>query len=979
MRKILPFLGICAALAALTYIYWPEIPIGENLTEKDIAKADRYLREYKTTDALMIVQKNRNQLIAPTPAAKKWRDNLIKTAEERRDIISLLVFYEYFPQSFEHNEKASLQVAEALIQTKNFEDYSKLRQQWKNHERRKGSWLMLDADHLIVEQKPQDAIQVLKGFTFQDNISETKRLVKIAELTMPKSLLKSWDYLELAHDKDPRNPFVDSYRGKIFEISGKNTLALGEYISAIQTDPKNSNLRDQLADFYQRHREYSLALEIWSESLLPPKEDTVWLKTYFWNRVVKPISFDWHEYNAPEGPYKPLIDYMISLKPNQFWDDDAFDKIPQGEVYLDQSQVTFWLRLLQNLKDGKEEEALTLLKSNPFKNESWDEPLETALTEILTVRQQINADNHNPSRIGLLKRVSFAPRHVLFQELSHSSMPKDFEELFLSQEAFSATLLAAGWLEAGLELHVLPVIPRSFPDWVAIDITQAMRSLKGNSIALQFAELQPHTPKMTLMSGELLATDKPNEALEKLKTVANENSDVGSRASWLMAIIYLEQGKLDEAKDAIKAQPRLSQDILGQETLAKIEMKEGNFKEAEEIYSNIQESSLEAKSYFAHQAFRQHDLKKARRLTEELLVKYPANPVLRKNYMKILELDKDSVTHDEENTPSSEEISEIQSEDISKKIQIPTEEQDSGIGAQPTSENLEISDVQELSDHSEEKIKPTDEDKHTQESSTNLPERSENIEPTQHHEEEIKSSNEFEHVQESSNITHERSENINPSEDHDLKTNVDVKQTQDLNEQEINSHEPTHAAPRTESESIETKEHHEEKINAHENVQPITEPSHINQEHSEHHEQEAQPRNEEEHVNEQTSINNGCENNEESTINAYPEDQETSLERSEYQEECQDSKINDAGSIIQPQAIDQCQPNHSQNRIESNASQSTQNNENSFTLSQNMSEQNSLKSNNQLGNNPKPSDLLRSILKKSGRIKTKVSSASNKG
>ena len=107
-------------------------------------------------------------------------------------------------------------------------------------------------------------------------------------------------------EKDPQNPEILSYRAKLLETVGKNSLALAEYVSAIQTDPKNPFLKDQLAEFYMRQRQYPYALEVWKESLTPPSLDLIWLKAVFWNKIVMQLKFDLNSIKMPQGKLEPL-------------------------------------------------------------------------------------------------------------------------------------------------------------------------------------------------------------------------------------------------------------------------------------------------------------------------------------------------------------------------------------------------------------------------------------------------------------------------------------------------------------------------------------------------------------------------------------------------------------------------------------------------------------------------------------------------
>ena len=69
--------------------------------------------------------------------------------------------------------------------------------------------------------------------------------------------------------------------------------------------------------------------------------------------------------------------------------------------------------------------------------------------------------------------------------------------------------------------------------------------------------------------------------------------------------------------------------------LARLALAEGQTAEAEQIYRSILKSSVEAKTWFARQAYSQKRWKDARQLTNELLEMLPDSPQLRENLLAI--------------------------------------------------------------------------------------------------------------------------------------------------------------------------------------------------------------------------------------------------------------------------------------------------------------------------------------------------------
>lgn len=665
MRKIILLFLVIALVVGLggTYIYWPKIArkykkatrSQESMT-KDIERARELLNNSKPEEAIAIIKEYSDAIDNKTDTGKQWLDLLIRASESTLNFSQLVVLYDYYPKAFDSHEKASMIVGEIYINTGKFKEYQNLRDNWKGRETKPENWFVLDGDKLFLEGKRKEAIDFLNSKTFPGK-TDTSRLVRLALLYSYEEPNKAWDYLNQAYQKDPENPEIRSYRAKLLETYGKNNLALIEYLAAIQTDPKNVYLRDQLAEFYLRQKQYPQALMVWLESLKPPSLDTIWVKAFFWGRMVIPINIDWHSEKIPEGMYAPLAIYLINLKPDQYWNESAFDQIADGNTYLKTVQVTFWLKLVDALQRGDEKGAYELLQYNPFQTVSWNAELETALSHILLYRktgkfkpegaqevvtfEETKPASPLPTQPTTEKKAShlfFAQLDELAAQKGEIQVPPDLKALLTGKEAFTAAFLASGWNEAALSLHKMAVLPDDYPDWVAVLIAQAYRTNKSNESALKFALAQKETPALSLIIGELMIANKDlDAALDRLSKLTKIEGEIGYRASWLVSLIYIDKGQYEQARAAIEGQPTLSKDVLGKEIMARIALLEGNIALADTIYNSIESTSSEAKSYLARKAFEQKDWKKARDLTEQLLRDYPTNALLQQNLTKIIE------------------------------------------------------------------------------------------------------------------------------------------------------------------------------------------------------------------------------------------------------------------------------------------------------------------------------------------------------
>lgn len=654
----------CGALVLGGAVYLTRAPakkgaavvIHDEASEKtDFLQAETLLSQDKIGEALNIIHQYEGRFSVATETGRKWYGLLMDAYVKSGNIAQLMVLYDVYPKGFATNEKASIMVADGYILAKRPQDYQKIREEWREKATLIDMWTVLDADALLLEGKREEALKLLKANKFEGT-KDIDRLVRLALIYSNENPKIAWEYLAQAYNLDPKNPVILTYRGKLLESMGQDSLALYEYLSAVQAAPNDLYLRDQVAELYMRRGQTGLALAVWLETLSRPSLDLIWIKALFWSKVVTPVVFDWAKAASPQGDEKPFIEYLASLPKGAFWDKDAFEKIPKSNSYLSHLQVTFWLRLAQALKNGDEKEARNLLQFNNFSQSLINPQLEAALKRMLNYRLS-GSLNDESSRLKaknkeIIDKAAEAKPLIgqtFFDQLStfasnelqgdaSQQLPKDIRELIASEEAFAAAFLAAGWLEAAIQLHKMPVYPDSFPEWPAYGMTQALRANRSPKEALDFALKQKKTPSLTLLIGELYLADKsPDLALKAIDPYLKEESELGYRASWLASLIYVEKGEYKRAKEVIEAQPKLSEDVLGKEGLARIALLEGNADLAVKLYSQLQDQSPEAMSYLARQAFAEKDWRRAQELTERLLILFPDNPVLRGNLQEIMQ------------------------------------------------------------------------------------------------------------------------------------------------------------------------------------------------------------------------------------------------------------------------------------------------------------------------------------------------------
>lgn len=574
----------------------------------------------------------------------RWLDLEIEAHRQLGNVSRLLTLFDRTPDAFAANESAALLVARALLSVSNEGGYATLRKSWVGREERPESWFMIEADELIGSASPEEAIQLLQSQVF-GTPADSPRLIRLAILTANDDRRLALDYLDQAYEADPQNPEVRSFRAQILERVGKNDRAEAEYNAAHLVDPDNPLYRDQLAEYYRRNEKYPLALQTWEQGTRKPSADFIWFKAAVWSRLIQPLRQELEPSEAPAGSLKPLVEYVLALEPDEFWDREAFERLPESRRYERERQEVFWLRLVSLLQAEEENEAKDLIVFSDFHLRSWQPDLELALWRILSFRD--NGDINPAGGPAIPPARDNRIDHSLFKELeswSHAermrrttdAAPPELVALFRSEEAFAAAFLAAGWLEAALQLRRLETVPDDFPGWVAYGMTQAFRQNRGNAAALAYAERQPKTPALEVLIGELLLADeKVEEGMARLAKWAQHDSDAGFRAAWLLGVANIDLGRPDETERVVRSQPRLAESVTGQELIARIAVIRGEDERAIELYRALVTESIEAKAYLARKAYAEKDWSTARKLTEELMDRLPANPQLEANLQAI--------------------------------------------------------------------------------------------------------------------------------------------------------------------------------------------------------------------------------------------------------------------------------------------------------------------------------------------------------
>lgn len=400
--------------------------------------------------------------------------------------------YDDAAKAFQEKEDASLLVGQARLAEGRPDAYAEVREIWRNRESHPGAWLALDADALVLQDKPAQAEALLQRQQFEGP-EDSFRRIRLAALTCRENPEEAIKLADAALKQNPKSAEVHRFRGEMLEAQGAFDQARAAFEQAVRLAPRNPFLRDALGEFHRRRGDYIAALAVWTKALEHNATGTLWTKALFWRRMARPVPIEIEKLHLPEDDIKPLVRFLVDLPPSRFWDDARFDPIAEDRPDLASRQEVFWLRLSQALKTNREPEALTILNLNRFGTRSWHSELESALPRILTYRRLKFMDPSLPRAVVDDKH----QRHPFFETLDawtqgNASVPEVFQRLIRSDSAFAAVYLAAGWYEAGLMLLPAAMFQGDWPQWFVRDVFEALRACRGEDKAREF--MKQHQP-----------------------------------------------------------------------------------------------------------------------------------------------------------------------------------------------------------------------------------------------------------------------------------------------------------------------------------------------------------------------------------------------------------------------------------------------------------------------------------------------------
>lgn len=555
------------------------------------------------------------------------------------------------PKAVEAVPDAMLLIARGMLASGDFEGYTQLRSRARDLGHSMVRWQLVDADRLIAEGRRSEALKALNAIP-PGSPQEPARLARLALLAASTDLALSWNYLAEAQRLDPRSPDIRLFRGQLLEAIGKNQLARVEYVAAMLSTPGNPWLADQLAEFYVRQGNYWSAQEIWEEASQNEGGDYLGLKRRFYWRLAG-IDFQRND-DTSRKPDKALSESGIAnedaarfskgLGVGRFWDERAFRAVGGGPSPLADRPEVYWLRLLELLRTGGEEEASKMI-SDRVAGSTRVIPL-PMLEQALAVTLALRLGKPLP-RLAVGDRDSgLTGKHEIFTRVESlrpgGSGPRpadpELERFLRGPQAFGGLVLAAGWMEGGLLLFGDSSTTLESPGWVQFGVAQALRFLRGPKVALQYLRLKrtARPAELALLEGEnLMAVGQPDEAASVLEPLARGGGSVADRASWLLSADAVRGTNRIGFEAAARANPAFAASIAGRQLEAQLLVAERREEEASRVYTSISKQSLEAKAFLARRSFASGDLATTERLNAEMIEMAPDNLELRNNLLLI--------------------------------------------------------------------------------------------------------------------------------------------------------------------------------------------------------------------------------------------------------------------------------------------------------------------------------------------------------
>ncbi|MFV0341129.1 MAG: hypothetical protein ACK5MA_10990 [Parachlamydiaceae bacterium] len=618
--------ALLAAIALGSFTFWSYAERQESKQQQDAEQQELFQQKLQIAESLIYrkhPQNALNLLKNNTPDTSqtaeeraRWLELTLKSAEGMENQKLLVELYNLDPSLFTNRESLGLKIAAYYLQKDDFLSFDKIKSDFKSQPKSSPQWDLLTADALALQGQSDKARTLLESLRLQ-GAQETERLLRLALLAENEHPKYAFDKLTEALKNSPQNSDLHYYRAKLLQNSGHEELAQKEIEQALRLSPETPFYREELIDGYIEKGQWQQAYNALQSFYLPPSSGKIWLSALFLDKAYKPFPTHFDNRPIPEDQFTPLLRYLLTVGRDNYWNYILAAQQPAIDHLANQTTKALWLKLLNDLNIGHEKDSLHLLEAHP-EMAALHPQLYEGLKQTLAFRLR------TPSAPIYAQKPTEQKPHPLFTQLHSTPYSKELEKLLVSDEAFTAVLLAAGWNEAAIREHKLTSLPAEFPKWVAFSLTQALNENRGPEAALQFAYAQSETPQLSLLIGTLeLKAHHKEKGIAILRALASKTNDVGVKAAKTLTDYLVSNKDWNAAYAAVTANDPFTNSLEGKERLAKIQLNRGKTEEAQALYQSILDQSSEAKSYYAALYFKQKNYQQALLLTRDLLKQFP--------------------------------------------------------------------------------------------------------------------------------------------------------------------------------------------------------------------------------------------------------------------------------------------------------------------------------------------------------------------
>ncbi|TSA30688.1 MAG: tetratricopeptide repeat protein [Verrucomicrobiaceae bacterium] len=602
MKRWIFTLAALALVLAAAAFFWKKAAT-ERRASTTMAAARSLLAKGRAADAQVLLQATKPPEQA-SPSRAAWFDLEVRTALANRQFELLRRLRDRDPDGFARNPEAvSWMERIAMARGDAIPD---------------DAGPILTADKALQAGDAATARQVLESARFEGS-DEVNRLTRLALLDADKPE-KAWALISQAYAIDPKNPDVRTFSGNLLEQEGKPELARRDYVAAVVANPQNLRARDNLAEFYLRQQMLPQAVQTWLEA--PPADGSAlfYLKAWFWNRVglgSVPI-------NNP-AVLGEAVASLAALPQGDFWGNDPGLLLTQSRVLADRAE-TLWLRVLQELRAGREPDALKLLSRASPQQAARHTFLRTTLEFLLAART--GAGGNPPPDIPEIKKSG----HPFWKWLDEN---KSDPEALRQPWVLPALFCVSGWLRAGVDI-CKPEDLADTPEWAAYAVARSAQVCGDARHLADFLAASPSkSPAMQLLRGESEWADNRKVEGQKIFESLLGTPEAGYRAAFLLALEALARNDAAGVRRVIARQPDFAESVPGREFLARAALAEGKEDDALSIYKSLGDTSDDARIYLARTAYNAKDWGRAETLVRSLIADHPNEPAFADNLEKI--------------------------------------------------------------------------------------------------------------------------------------------------------------------------------------------------------------------------------------------------------------------------------------------------------------------------------------------------------